>query len=385
MLPVMHATSFGPRQRGFTLVELLVSMAITTVVMGATMTAMTHAINATDSAILLTNMNNGLRTSMDLMVRDLLQVGQGLPGGHVVMLPTGAGVQVIRMPGPPGTAYSLPLGTTEISAVMPGPGLGPVIDGVATDIVTTLQVDSSFGDGSGDSVNLTAFDPNGTWVRVDPAINISNNGPDDIHPGDLIVLQKGTNNCLVEVTRVAAQQIFFDAADAMNLNQQAPPNGTCKALYAIAPTDAALVPGTAFVTTEALRVRMITYYIDNVTDPARPRLARRMNVGNAQNATVYDNTLGTAVAFDVENLQITYDLADSVTNPANVRMTLADINATAGGRCLPNPCSRNNIRKVNILMSGRSRIAARSTRQFLRNRLQTQVSLRSLAFVDRYQ
>ncbi len=105
MLPATHPSSTRSRQSGFTLVELLVSMAITTVIMGATMTAMQHAINATDSALLLTSMNNGLRTSMDLMVRDLLQVGQGLPSGHVVMVPAGPGAQVIRMPGPSGLEF----------------------------------------------------------------------------------------------------------------------------------------------------------------------------------------------------------------------------------------------------------------------------------------
>ena len=180
----------------------------------------------------------------------------------------------------------------------------------------------------------------------------------------------------------------------MNLNQQAGGlDGTARDLRSTIPLDVAPAapapcggPGpppqpscTTFVPTLASRVRMLSYYIDNVTDPLRPRLVRRMNNGHA---TVFDNTLGTAVAFDVENLQITYDLADGVTNPANVRMVRADLNGT--GRCLPNPCSRNNIRKVNILLSGRSKVAAKGTRQFLRNRLQTQVSLRSLAFVDRY-
>jgi hypothetical protein len=48
-------------------------------------------------------------------------------------------------------------------------------------------------------------------------------------------------------------------------------------------------------------------------------------------------------------------------------------------------CSPNQIRKVNILMSGRSKSKMKGTNQYLRNRLLTQVSLRSLAFVDRYQ
>ena len=63
-----------------------VSMAITTIIMGATMVAMKDAIRATEGATLMTRMNNGLRTTMDLVVRDLLQVGQGLPSGHVVMV-----------------------------------------------------------------------------------------------------------------------------------------------------------------------------------------------------------------------------------------------------------------------------------------------------------
>jgi prepilin-type N-terminal cleavage/methylation domain-containing protein len=396
MLPAIHATSTGSRQRGFTLVELLVSMSITTVIMGATMTAMQHAINATDAALLLTSMNNGLRTSMDLMVRDLLQVGQGLPSGHVVMVPAGPAALVIRMPGPPGTNFLLTSSTggvcpalnncTEISAVMPGPGLGPVIAGVATDMITTLQVDSAF-----DQVRLTAFAADGASIGVDPAVNITDLGPDDIHPGDLIVLMKGSLSALMQVSRVVGQNVFFDAADSMNLNQQAGGlDGTARDLRGTIPLDVApaapagcgappAVSCTTFVPTLASRVRMLSYYIDNVTDPLRPRLVRRMNNGHP---TVFDNTLGTAVAFDIENLQITYDLADGVSNPANVKMVTADLDGT--GRCLPNPCSRNNIRKVNIVMSGRSKIAAKGTRQFLRNRLQTQVSLRSLAFVDRY-
>ena len=52
-----------------------------------------------------------------------------------------------------------------------------------------------------------------------------------------------------------------------------------------------------FVTTVASKIRMISYYIDNVTDPRRPRLVRRMNNGDWDN---FDNAPGTAVAFDIE-------------------------------------------------------------------------------------
>ena len=63
-------------------------------------------------------------------------------------------------------------------------------------------------------------------------------------------------------------------------------------------------------------------------------------------------------------------------------MNDADLAGT--GACAPRVCSPNQIRKVNFMLSGRSRLPMRTTRQFFHNTLVTQVSLRSLAFVDRY-
>jgi len=393
--PVPRTSNTGRHERGFTLVELLVSMAITTVILASTMAAMNDAIKATDGAMLLVNMNNALRTSMDLIVRDMLQVGQGLPAGRVIMIPSGVGALGIRLPGPPGTNLTLPgaagLAATSFSAVVPGPGLGPAVNpgpNVPTDIITTLQADSAFegmditalnaaAGGSGSMVVSNVPPPAG---QTGGGTNISNNGPDDIRPGDLIMLTKASVSALVHVTRVTGQTVFFDTNDSLRLNQgTAAADGSLFEYRTSAPSDAApIVPPN--LETNATRVRMITFYIDTLTTPGRPRLVRRLNSGDP---VAFNNNLGTAVAFDIENLQISYDLADGVTNPAGVKMTVADQNGT--GRCAPNPCSRNNIRKVNIVLSGRSRVPTKGTRQFLRNRLQTQVSLRSLAFVDRYQ
>jgi hypothetical protein len=343
---------------------------------------MSDAIRATDSATLLTGLNNGLRTGMDLIVRDLLQVGQGLPAGRVVFVPAGAGAQALQLPGPPGTNYQL-VGATEWTAVVPGPGRGPVLNGQATDMITTIAADSEF-----DQKQLTEFATNALSVKVNPngtaGANITNGGADDIRPGDLIMLTKGSTSTLAQVTRVAGQEIFFDVGDSLNLNQTAAIDGTLLELRNTAPADP--LPGTVcnpapcIMPTRATRIRMITYYVDAVTDPQRPRLVRRINNGHE---TLFDNNLGTAVAFDIEDLQITYDLADGVNNPANVRMTDADLDGT--GACSPDPCNVNQIRKVNVLLAARSRIPMRGTNQFFRNRLVTQVSLRSLAFVDEYQ
>ena len=99
-LPDLRRRPDAGRQRGFTLVELLVAMAITTIILGTTMMAMNDAIKATDSAAQISDLNNGLRTAMDMMVRDALQVGQGLPTGRTIGLPYGNSSSPMQLPGP---------------------------------------------------------------------------------------------------------------------------------------------------------------------------------------------------------------------------------------------------------------------------------------------
>ncbi|HEY0871879.1 MAG TPA: type II secretion system protein [Vicinamibacterales bacterium] len=357
-------------ERGFTLVEVLVALAITTVVMGSAMLALSQATRAAETAKLMTNVNGGLRTAMDLIVRDMLQTGQGLPSGRVIQVPAGLNSQPIRLPGPPNTSYQVG-GVTELTAIIPGPGLGPAVNGQPTDMITTLQADGAF-----DQVRLVALPANGLGMNVDPSVDLDDGTADDLHPGDLIMLTKGSLSALAQVTRVNGQHVSFEPGDSLNLNQPNAEMGTVKWIRNAPPTTN---PPGQFISTTATRIRMISYYIDATTDPQRPRLVRRINNGHE---TAFDNSLGTTVAFNVENLQITYDLANGVSNPANVRMVAADLNGS--GACSPDPCSPNQIRKLNVMLRARSSARLTATQQFFRNELTTQVSLRSMAFVDRY-
>jgi hypothetical protein len=181
----------------------------------------------------------------------------------------------------------------------------------------------------------------------------------------------------VQVTSISGQIVNFAGGDSLNLNQPNAAGGLNE--YRAADGGEPLVGGR--IASNASRIRMITYYIDTVTTPGRPRLVRRMNNGHP---TTFSNTLGTAVAFDVEHLEISYDLADGAANPTNVRMTAVDI-AGGVGAAVGCPCDVERIRKVNMTLSARARRPMRGTQQIYRNSLRTQVSLRSLAFVDRYE
>jgi prepilin-type N-terminal cleavage/methylation domain-containing protein len=359
--------------RGFSLIELLIAMGLTTVVMGVTMAGLSDAMRANDMVVNITTMNNGLRLAMDLMVRDLLQTGSGLGKAHQIQIPSGG--TLIRRPGPPAPApiYTRPAGELAIPAVIPGPGLGPTINGVATDIITILTADNNFTD-----VRLSAVA--NTWVEVTAATNIAT-GVDRVIAGQLMMVTKGTATTLMQVTGIvpASRRIQFDA-DSLNLNQSGTGIvGSMGVLNALAPP-LATAPAAAALNTRITRVRMISYYLDNTTTPGSPRLVRRINNGHA---TSFNNNLGTAVAIDIENLTFSYDINDGDANPSNVRFVTVDL--TGAGPCTPDPCAPTQIRKINVTMTARSQNVNQPKARVFRNTLNSQVALRGMALVNDYQ
>ena len=78
----------------------------------------------------------------------------------------------------------------------------------------------------------------------------------------------------------------------------------------------------------------------------------------------------------VEDLDLTYDLVDGVTNPvaiASLPYTLSGLTYTS-----------NQIRKVNIHIGVRSDLLSRVRNDYIRNHITTSVSIRDLASVSRY-
>lgn len=364
---MLTADASAPRARldaGFSLPEMLISMGIMLVVLGGTFSAMANAFRAEESARNITTMNGNLRSAMDLVVRDLTQVGQGLPIGRVVGVPNGAGATLVRRPNPRGalagtcpgvTTFNTTTADPNLSAVHVGPNLGAAINGVCTDVITTFAVDSVF-----EGVNIASI-PNGTSLNVAAGVNISDspdvNG-DNVRVGDMLLVGDGSVGVLVAVTAVAGQTLTFAVGDPLGINQTAPALGNLNWVRA------------QIATPRVSRIRMITYFVDSTTDPNSPRLMRQIGNGTPM-----------AVAFDLEAFALNYDIADGALNPAYVEMSAAD--KAPGGPCGAVACSEDQIRKVNVTMALRSRTRERST-GFHRNALTSQVALRSLAFVDRY-
>ena len=351
---------------GYSLIELLISMGIFTVIMGATLGGLSDVMKGNQTVLMIAGMNNSVRTGLDFVVRDMLQVGSGLPAGHSIAIASGAGSTPVRIPGPPTTNITAEAGAVTLPAIYPLPGRGPTINGVSTDVVMMLMADNAFLE-----VLVSATSATTVTVAAGPVLDT---GPDRVVAGQLMMISKGSMSVLVQVTTVnyAGSVLTFANGDSLNLNQSGAAAGTLAAMNAVAPVNSA-------ASLRVSRVRMVTYYLDATTVADHPRLVRRANNGSP---TTFDNTSGTAVGMDIVNLQLTYDISNGTGNPGNVEMVAADL--TTSGACAPNACGVTQIRKVNIALTGQTQTKVPPRMQFMKNTLESQVSLRGMAFVDRY-
>lgn len=335
------------REDGVSSVELLIASAITIVILAGTMGAFNKSMSLSSQSNQLAELDQNLRAGINFLVRDFISAGWGISTGGIP-IPSGTGASAVRRPGPPGTNYTFT--TPVLSAVNPGAGMGPLWNGRPTDMVNIIYGDERLELDRYELTEVTS-DAGGATITVDNRTSISAT-EQPVREGDLIVLKNANGSTLLYVTSVEGQMISFAANDPLRLNQPDAPQGSIEQLR---PNDESPFPPTT-----ATRVWMVTYYLDYTFDPTMPRLIRRIN-----------NRNGEPIALVLEDLQLTYDLVDGLTNPTNVDTPVS-------------PNSPNEIRKANILVSGRSNSPLPDTGDYMRRTLTTQVSLRSLSFIDRY-
>lgn len=325
-------------ERGFSLVELLVGMTLTLVILAGALGVLQDAARASNEAAAITDVNQNIRVAMNMVIRDLVQAGEGdysLRTG--VSVPNGDGVDPIVRPSPDDAEWFFPASYTVLPAVSTGNGLGATVNGIQTDVVTLLYEDRS--------VSFSGVMPN--IPASGASMNLGNDfDTSAIAEGDLV---RFGNGAMQEVTGVAGNTLHFHQDAGSNLNQRDAPEGSVMALKGESPT----FPGLPIS-----RVLMITYY---VATPANglPRLVRRVNYGPER-----------VIAIGIENLQFSWDVVNGADNPTNVDSF--------------DDASEGQIRKANVFMSARSQASSASNGQPARSSLATQVSLRSMAFVSRY-
>ena len=301
------------KQAGFTLVEVVVAMAVTLLVLAGAVLLFRDSTQAHSSVTQSSDMSDNMRAGVNMIVQDLILTGTGIPTGGIAIPNTvdknGCNVSfpVTRPPatlklsfqgpnaGQPGCNVVLP-------AIEPGPSLGPTVtspDGTSaptSDLVTILYADNTLAldqkpiNGAACPAGTIAAD--GSSVTFDPACVVLGTAGIPINAGDLIMFNNANGNCLQTVSSVAGQTLTFTAGDAFNLNGRTTTEtgGTILQLQNVAGG----VPDGTYPTTSATRIWMVTYYLDTTVDSRHPRLMREVNFDNPQ-----------TVSETVENLQFT--------------------------------------------------------------------------------
>ena len=93
-MPSAHTTS----DRGFTLIEMMISLAVGLVIVGAAVQLFSRGVNATWLISQRAELQQNARASSNLLNKDISLAGAGLPTGGVA-LASGTGSSILRSSG----------------------------------------------------------------------------------------------------------------------------------------------------------------------------------------------------------------------------------------------------------------------------------------------
>jgi hypothetical protein len=385
---------------GFSLIELLVSLGVGALVMGAAVQLFTQGMNATFVVSQRAQMQQDLRASSDLLLKDISLAGAGLPAGIGIALPSTAVRPIYGfapscaarnncvpgggIPYPCASVGAVPCNPT-LYGLIPGFRFGITVPGSPTpsDVITVVYTDTVFAlpcytlqtiTPVSATLQLPAVLP-ATCLLTPPlvapqAVNAPAVG---LVPGDLVLFQStvagSTAIAVGEVTLVTGNgggnyTVAFAAGDPLSLNQPAALAGDLAQLASPAP------PPTATAT----RIFAVSYYLWMMPDPlgvgpGTPTLMRQVN-----------GQTPVPVEEGVVNLQFTYDTYGPTGALLN---SLGDGGYSIG-------TSFNLIRKVNLVhLTTRSQVSGvksslMTTNGYQTFDTQTSISARNLSYQNRY-
>jgi prepilin-type N-terminal cleavage/methylation domain-containing protein len=368
------------KARGFTMIEMLVSMAIGAIVLGTIVQLFNQALKVTWVTSQRSELQQDFRASINLMSKDISMAGAGALGQqglsqNSVALPVSSTLPVYPcstttcnyINNAPVT-YPLVSGARYLYSIIPGPNLGITINGQTTDILTVTYTDANlalncytvtYSSATNIIFTLPAVLPTTcilpTGITTPQALNDPVVG---LKGGDMILFSvSGSGPAAVGVVNTVSAStcsgqpcytVNFAAGDPGHVNQPTVAVGT---LLSLAPPKSIQA---------AVRLLVITYYLDiSPVDGVTPRLMRIQN-----------GRTPAPVAENVAYLKFTYDVNNGGTVSANQAS-------------LPTGTTPSMITKVNIThMVMRSQLAGSVGYQGLD--MQTSIAARNMTFQQEY-
>jgi len=371
------------KQAGFTMVEFMIAMVVTLVVLSAAVAAFMDTAKSNQRISASADMNDNLRTALNLVRQDIVVAGEGIPTGGI-SIPSGPGISINR-PGPNALTFPQPF----LPALTLGTAVGPKVAiptttaaipaaNSPTDEITLTYADNTLGLDLA-PVNLPAgpgvptpcagsIKADTSSLTFDAAAGCLNLAAATftLNPGDLILLSNINGTAIQTVTSVVGQVVNFaknSAIDKFGLNQTGASSGTLKQIQNKVPGSSPAAYDGTYPPTTATRIWMVSYYLDNLTDPTHIRLVRQINFNQAQ-----------PVAEIIEALTFRYNFVDHIVPP-----TVYSNSAT-----IPAGLNENDIRAVNLFVGARASSAVGASNSYLRDNMQTQISVRSLNYYNKY-
>jgi prepilin-type N-terminal cleavage/methylation domain-containing protein len=227
------------------------------------------------------------------------------------------------------------------------------------------------------SINIAGTPTTVTFQNSNPGIADPEYG---LNNGDILMFSNSNGAAVGVVTSVVAATNTVDLAttgDPLNFNQVMYPSsgsvgiGGLSSIQNFSNASPPAPLGFAGLTTKAFRIIVVTYYIDNNTNPGFPRLMRQVNA-----------LPPTPVAQNIENLQFSYDVFDTNANVVcpNIANPYNPATACSTGAYY----SPNQIGKVNIFLQARAATQRLVGRGYSRVSMISAVTPRNMDFSQRY-
>jgi prepilin-type N-terminal cleavage/methylation domain-containing protein len=367
----IHNPSGPSPAAGFTLLELVVAMALSLLLFGLALTLVQQLGNTADVVGSMSDVNENLRAAVNMVSRDLSTAGENIPRGGIP-LPYGGTAATINRPYPSGSTFPTPASgnTLYIPVITAGNALGPTqgsgANAINTDVVTIIGVNQT------SQFNQTAVTGSPTVAATSATITVSTTAAGYVQAGQLIMLANSNGYCLLAVSSVNTTSgvITFTHGDTthdpLGINQfSGPTTGTINQLETTGPP-------ASWPAITAFPISMVTYYLDSSTPRRLMRCPTQVCTGTASAAQ--------PVALGINVMQIYYSL-----NPlATLNGVTSDPTENPWPTTSDPKNSPNNIRKVVLTMIGETDHLNHANGQWYSKEIKNAVTVQNLDYYNKY-
>jgi prepilin-type N-terminal cleavage/methylation domain-containing protein len=279
---------------GFSVPELMVTMAVLLIVTAAVLSQVKSVFQASNAAYEMTDAQQGMRFAQEYINRDLVMTGDGLKGINNIRLPLGF-VQTyittnpVTNPTDPNTVtLSVVTSDDNVAAGKAVPGSNPAVNFLTgADRITFLMIDQNFAPMS---LPSNAINSSGANVSLTPAQLAAG----DFAAGEIYFITSQYGATFGTITSITGTNgnnpnLIFANSDPYGLNRPSAVNGTIRYV--------SRGPNNQAVPTSLMRMQMLQYFVN-----ANGVLNRRvLGVGGA-------GYTDSPIAENVTNLQFRYFL-----------------------------------------------------------------------------